>query len=176
MDSSYSSRIKHWLYLIYRRIILIFHLISILKPVATTHCILLTRTLPGLHSAVVLTLHSSASAKHFCWTLSYWARIFTVHCILWASAKQSIASTLLFHRTQQTYFQSTHLIAEREKKKKITERTAWIPDWFADFPTYLYFCLNPPRSCTTHQSQLVCSLEATDHYQNRKQYIRSLQR
>lgn len=38
-----------------------------------------------------------------------------------------------------------------------------------DFPTYLYFCLHSPKICTIHLCQLLCGLEATNPYRDRKQ-------
>lgn len=49
------------------------------------HCVLLLTILPRIHKALIQTLHNSISAKHFCWTISYWVRIFFTHCALWVS-------------------------------------------------------------------------------------------
>lgn len=49
------------------------------------------------------------------------------------------------------------------------ESIAWIPGCFYDFSTYLCFCLNPPEFCTIHLGQILYVLEASRHYQIRKQ-------
>lgn len=53
----------------------------------TTHCVLLPTILPRIRKATILTLHNCTSAKHFCWTISYWMRIFIIHCTLWVSER-----------------------------------------------------------------------------------------
>lgn len=125
--------------------------------------------LAQLHFCQTLLLDTLILGTNFHCTLRVvviWRVGRTEHCQRFAIS-QNTASVLSKHQSDLL------LIGE---KKETTERTARSPDWLADFPTYLCCYLNPPRSCTTHQSRLVCLLEATGRYQNKKQYIRSPRR